>query len=229
MIGMAEDADLVDEIGRTGALANLPSHWDDRAMLIREAERIDMECVVRGYLAGAGWAEYEAHGTLNGAPLPKGLRSAEKLPEPLFTPSTKAEEGHDIPLTEAEAINLVGQDLHTQLKETSIAIYERARQHAAERGMILVDTKFEFGFVDGDLTLIDEVLTPDSSRFWDAEEWHPGAFPPAYDKQHLREWLMKTDWNREPPPPKVPADVMEMTRQRYISAFEQLTGMKFSV
>ena len=228
MISMAEDADMVDEIGRNGALEHLPSHWNDRAMLIREANRIDMECVVRGYLAGAGWAEYEAHGTLNGAPLPKGLRPAEKLPEPLFTPSTKAEEGHDIPLTEAEAINLVGQDLHTQLKETSIAIYERARQHAADRGMILVDTKFEFGFVDGNLTLIDEVLTPDSSRFWDAEEWHPGKFPPAFDKQHLREWLMETDWNREPPPPKIPQDVMNMTRQRYISAFERLTGEAFS-
>ena len=227
MIGMADDYAVREKIGDTGALADLPDAWQDRAMLIREAERIDMECVVRGYLAGAGWAEYEAHGTLNGEKLPEGLRPAEKLPEPMFTPSTKAESGHDIPLTESEAIDLVGADLHARLKKVSIQIYERARQHAAERGMILVDTKFEFGFVNGKLTLIDEVLTPDSSRFWDAEDWEPGSFPPAYDKQHLREWLMQTEWNREPPPPQVPPDVLNMTRRRYISAYERLTGTWF--
>ena len=227
MIGMADDYDVREKIGDVGALADLPNAWQDRAMLIREAERIDMECVVRGYLAGAGWAEYESHGTLNGAKLPEGLRPAEKLPEPMFTPSTKAESGHDIPLTESEAIDLVGADLHARLKEVSIQIYKRAHQHAAERGMILVDTKFEFGFVNGKLTLIDEVLTPDSSRFWDAEDWEPGSFPPAYDKQHLREWLMQTEWNREPPPPQVPPDVLNMTRQRYISAYERLTGTWF--
>ena len=227
MIGMADDSQAVAEVGRIGALAHLPREWSNRSMLIREAKRIDMECVVRGYLAGAGWAEYEAHGTLNGAPLPKGLRAAERLPEPLFTPSTKPEEGHDLPLTDADAKDLVGADLHETLKQTSIAIYERARDHASERGMILVDTKFEFGFVDGELTLIDEVLTPDSSRFWDADEWHPGSFPPAYDKQHLREWLVSSGWDREPPPPKIPTDVMEMTKQRYVSAYERLTGNTF--
>ena len=227
MIAMADDAESVANLGRTGALAHLPSEWNDRAMLIREADRIDMECVVRGYLAGAGWAEYEAHGTLNGGALPKGLCPAEKLPEPMFTPSTKAEEGHDFPLTEDDAIDLVGADLHEQLKRVSIEIYGRARRHAAERGMILVDTKFEFGFVDGNLTLIDEVLTPDSSRFWDADDWQPGAFPPAYDKQHLREWLIESGWDREPPPPSVPSDVLGMTRQRYISAYERLTGSTF--
>ena len=224
MIGMAGESNYE----RRGALAHLPSEWNDRAMLIREAGRIDMECVVRGYLAGAGWAEYEACGTLNGAKLPEGLRPAERLPEPLFTPSTKAEEGHDLPLTEAEALELVGAELHEELKRVSIEIYERARRHASVRGMILVDTKFEFGFVDGNLTLIDEVLTPDSSRFWDATEWKPGAFPPAYDKQHLREWLIESDWNREPPPPKVPSEVLDMTRQRYISAYERLTGSTFN-
>ena len=227
MIAMADDAESVANLGRTGALAHLPSEWNDRVMLIREADRIDMECVVRGYLAGAGWAEYEAHGTLNGAALPKGLHPAEQLPEPMFTPSTKAEEGHDLPLTEDDAIDLVGADLHEQLKRVSIEIYGRARQHASERGMILVDTKFEFGFVDGNLTIIDEVLTPDSSRFWDADDWQPGAFPPAYDKQHLREWLIECGWDREPPPPRVPNDVLEMTRQRYISAYERLTGSTF--
>ena len=223
MIAIVSDSDLE----RSGALTYLPPEWNDRAMLIREADRIDMECVVRGYLAGAGWAEYETHGTLNGAELPAGLRPAERLPEPMFTPSTKAEEGHDLPLTEAEAIDLVGAELFQKLKRVSIEIYKRAHQHAADRGMILVDTKFEFGFVDGNLTLIDEVLTPDSSRFWDAEDWKPGAFPPAYDKQHLREWLIESGWNREPPPPKVPSEVLDMTRQRYISAYERLTGSTF--
>ncbi len=228
MISMADDDAAADEIGHLGALARLPEAWKDRAMLIHEAQRIDMECVVRGYLAGSGWAEYEAHGTLNGAKLRSGLRAAERLPEPMFTPSTKAEEGHDRPLTEFEAIELVGEELHEQLKNVSIEIYERARQHAADRGMILVDTKFEFGFVNDELTLIDEVLTPDSSRFWDSDEWQPGAFPPAYDKQHLREWLIESGWNREPPPPDVPNEVLQMTRQRYISAYERLTGNTFT-
>lgn len=228
MIGMAGERKVAEKVGRVGALAHLPDVWNERSMIIREADRIDMECVVRGYLAGAGWAEYEAHGTLNGEKLPSGLRAAEQLNEPMFTPSTKAEEGHDLPLTETEAVSLVGEELHEQLKQVSIGIYERAREHANERGMILVDTKFEFGFVDGELTLIDEVLTPDSSRFWDAADWKPGSFPPAYDKQHLREWLMESGWNREPPPPDVPEGVMDMTRQRYISAFERLTGSSFN-
>lgn len=227
MIGMAGDESVCGPMGRDGAFAHLPDAWCDRAMIIHEADRIDMECVVRGYLAGSGWAEYEAHGTLNGAEMPSGLKPAERFPQPLFTPSTKPEEGHDLPLTEAEAIELVGEDLHERLKRVSIEIYERARQHAIERGMILVDTKFEFGFVNGKLTLIDEVLTPDSSRFWDIEDWEPGSFPPAYDKQHLREWLIESGWDREPPPPKVPNDVMEMTRQRYISAYERVTGLTF--
>lgn len=227
MIGMASDGFVCGAIDHDGALARLPDAWRDQTMIIHEADRIDMECVVRGYLAGSGWAEYDAHGTLNGAELPSGLRPAEKFSQPMFTPSTKAEGGHDIPLTEAEAIELVGENLHERLKRVSIEIYERAREHAIERGMILVDTKFEFGFVNGELTLIDEVLTPDSSRFWDVEDWEPGSFPPAYDKQHLREWLIESGWDREPPPPKVPSDVMEMTRQRYISAYERLTGLKF--
>ncbi len=227
MIAMADDADAMRGIERVGALSDLPEGWNNRTMLIREAERIEMECVVRGYLAGAGWAEYEAHGTLNGSTLPTGLRAAERLPEPLFTPSTKAEEGHDQPLTESEAVALVGSELHERLQNTSLAIYERARHHAEQRGIILVDTKFEFGFVDGELTLIDEVLTPDSSRFWDVEDWVPGSFPPAYDKQHLREWLLQSGWNREPPPPTVPQQVLQMTRQRYISAYERLTESSF--
>ena len=227
MIAMADDVEGIRDIERVGAFAHLPEAWNNRTMLIREADRIEMECVVRGYLAGAAWSEYEANGTLNGAPLPSGLRAAERFPEPLFTPSTKAEEGHDMPLTESDAVALVGPELHEQLKNTSIAIYNRARKYAEKRGIILVDTKFEFGFVDGELTLIDEVLTPDSSRFWDIDDWKPGAFPPAYDKQHLREWLIQNEWNREPPPPTVPDEVWQMTRERYVSAYERLTESSF--
>ncbi len=228
MIAMASDADEMIDVPKVGALKHLPAEWRSRTMLIREAERIDMECVVRGYLAGSGWSEYEKSGTLNGRAMPSGLRPADKLSEPAFTPSTKPSAGHDLPLTESEAIELVGADLYSRLKVISIEIYERARAHALQRGMILADTKFEFGFVDGELTLIDEVLTPDSSRFWDLEEWQPGSFPSAYDKQHLREWLLTTGWNLKPPPPAVPREVMEMTRQRYISAFNRLTGYAFN-
>ena len=227
MIAMADDDFGMRDVSLNGALADLPDSWRSRTMIIREADRIDMECVVRGYLAGSAWSEYESNGTLNGARLPEGLRPAEKFDTPIFTPSTKPTEGHDVPLTEDEAIDLVGKDLHDRLRDVSISIYERARDHAADCGMILVDTKFEFGFVDGELTLIDEVLTPDSSRFWDVADWRPGSFPPAYDKQHLREWLMSIDWDREPPPPRLPEEVVDMTRSRYVSAFERLTGRKF--
>ena len=224
MVCTADDAAGMSGVPNQGALAHLPDDWRERSMVVRRAERIDMECVVRGYLAGAGWQEYADHGTLNGAPMPDGLLPAAKLPQPVFTPSTKAESGHDIPLRRDEAIDLVGSELHDQLETVSIQLYEAAAAHAERAGMILVDTKFEFGFVDGVLTLIDEVLTPDSSRFWDMEDWSPGEFPPAFDKQHLREWLIETGWNREPPPPELPQGVVDATRGRYVAAYERLTG-----
>lgn len=224
MVCMADDSDSVAQVPREGALAHLPDDWRARSMVVRRADRIDMECVVRGYLAGAGWQEYAERGTLNGAPLPTGLEPAARLPEPVFTPSTKAEEGHDLPLTRGEAQRLVGPTLHDALEAISVLLYERAAAHASEVGMILVDTKFEFGFVNGELTLIDEVLTPDSSRFWNASDWSPGEFPPAFDKQHLREWLTASGWNREPPPPTLPESVIDATRRRYVAAYERLTG-----
>ena len=224
MVCMADDSDSVAQVPREGALAHLPDDWRARSMVVRRADRIDMECVVRGYLAGAGWQEYAERGTLNGAPLPTGLEQAARLPEPVFTPSTKAEEGHDLPLTRGEAQRLVGPALHDALEAISVRLYEQASGHAAEVGMILVDTKFEFGFVNGELTLIDEVLTPDSSRFWNAADWSPGEFPPAFDKQHLREWLTASGWNREPPPPTLPESVIDATRRRYVAAYERLTG-----
>lgn len=224
MVCMADDAGAIARVPLDGMLTELPDGWRSRSMLVRRAERIDMECVVRGYLAGAGWQEYADSGTLNGALMPDALLPASKLDEPIFTPSTKAEDGHDIPLSRDDAQRLVGPELHQRLEDVSLLLYERASAHAEDAGMILVDTKFEFGFVDGELTLIDEVLTPDSSRFWDAADWSPGEFPPAFDKQHLREWLTETGWNREPPPPELPAHVIDATRGRYVAAYERLTG-----
>ncbi len=224
MVGLADDRHVLAAITRTGALAALPAGVAPQSMVIRRAKRIDMECVVRGYLAGSAWAEYKTSGTLNAAPMPKGLREAERLPRPLFTPSTKAESGHDLPLSRAAGEALVGKDLYARLESASLAVYDAAAAHAVTRGMIIADTKMEFGFINGELTLIDELLTPDSSRFWDAQDWKPGATPPAYDKQFVRNWLINSGWNKEPPAPSLPADIIEKTRSRYIEAYRRLTG-----
>jgi len=224
MVALASDAAAIAGVPLTGALAELPQEWGRRAMVIRKAERIDIECVVRNYLAGSAWAEYRQSGTMNGAPLPSSLREVERLAEPVFTPSTKAESGHDMPLSRSEGEDLVGKDLYRTLEERSIAVFSAAHRHAERKGMILADTKFEFGYVDGELTLIDEVLTPDSSRFWDADDWEPGSTPPAYDKQYLRDWLLQSGWNREPPAPSLPQEVVDRTRQRYLEAYRRLTG-----
>jgi phosphoribosylaminoimidazole-succinocarboxamide synthase len=195
-----------------------------RSMLVRRAERVDAECVVRGYLAGSGWAEYGSTGAVCGHPLPPGLREADRLPEPIFTPSTKAEVGHDENITRDELGRLVGADLAKQLEERSIALYAEGARRAEEVGLILADTKFEFGFIDGELAVIDEVLTPDSSRFWDAERYAPGSSPPSFDKQFVRDFVAASGWNKEPPAPNLPDDVIAGTRDRYVAAYERLTG-----
>lgn len=229
MVGVVSDSDAVGDVPRTGAFAELPDGYERRSMVIKLAERIDMECVVRNYLAGSAWVEYQESGTMNGAQLPSGMREAERLPEPMFTPSTKAEHGHDLPLSRKEGENLVGAELYRTLEAKSIEVFSAAHSHAEGKGMILADTKFEFGFIDGELTLIDEVLTPDSSRFWDVNEWKPGTTPPAYDKQYLRDWLLKQDWNREPPAPELPPVVVAQTQKRYLSAYERLTGSSLTI
>ena len=208
----------------TGALLELTPELARRSMVIKKAERFDIECVVRNYLAGSAWAEYEESGTMNGMPLPPGMKAADQFPEPVFTPSTKAEYGHDEALTPAEAKNLVGVEVHDLLKEKSLEVFQVAHDHAAERGMILADTKFEFGIVDGNLTIIDEVLTPDSSRFWDMNDWYPGRFPPAFDKQFLRAWLLGINWGCEPPPPTLPQEVVDQTQVRYLESYRRLSG-----
>ena len=195
-----------------------------RVTLARRARRIDAECVVRGYLAGSGWAEYRGTGRVGGHELPAGLREADRLPEPIFTPSTKAEVGHDENITREQLAEMVGADLAGELERRSLALYRAGAKRAAEVGLILADTKFEFGWINGEVALIDELLTPDSSRFWDAALYEPGASPPSFDKQYVRDFVAGSGWNREPPAPRLPGEVIEGTRERYATAYERLTG-----
>ncbi len=198
-----------------------------RSMVVRRADVIPVECVVRGHLYGSSWREYQDGGGPTTEHLPDGLRLADRLPEPIFTPATKATSGHDENLDEAGGRAILGDDRYELLKDRSIAIYETAAHHAAARGVILADTKFEFGVVDGEVILIDEVLTPDSSRYWPADEWHPGEVVPSFDKQFVRDWLDSTGWDHTPPAPPLPADVIAGTRGRYVEAYERITDSSF--
>jgi phosphoribosylaminoimidazole-succinocarboxamide synthase len=199
-----------------------------RAMLCRRAEMLPIECIVRGYLSGSAWKEYRTSGTMHGTALPTGLREAERLPEPVFTPSTKADVGHDENISFEAAVDLVGEELATRARDVSLELYRRGAEWAAERGIIVADTKFELGLVDGELVVADEVLTPDSSRFWPADRWSPGATPPSFDKQPLRDHLDGLDWDKAPPPPPLPPDVVDATRARYVAAYELVTGRSFA-
>jgi phosphoribosylaminoimidazole-succinocarboxamide synthase len=203
-----------------------PAYLAGRSMIVNKARRISIECVVRGYLAGSAWAEYQQYGTVSGQPLPKGLQESQELPEPLFTPTTKAESGHDQPLSMDEMRRLAGKSIAEEIKEKSLAIYNYAQEYARTRGIIIADTKMEFGMVNDQLILIDELLTPDSSRFWDAEQYRVGQSQPSYDKQPVRDWLTGSGWNGEPPAPMLPPDVIEATARRYRQAYERLTEKK---
>ena len=195
-----------------------------RAMLVRKARVVPIECVARGYLAGSGWQEYAERGTVCGAALPAGLRESERLPEPIFTPATKAESGHDENITFERVEELVGRKTAARLRDDTLQLYSLARDYAAERGVLIADTKFEWGEIDGEITLIDEVLTPDSSRFWPAEGYAPGRPQSSFDKQYVRDWLTQSGWNREPPPPELPEDVVLKTSEKYLQAYELITG-----
>ena len=199
-----------------------------RAMLVRTTRPLRLECVVRGYVFGGGWNEYRAQGTVGGFAVPTGLQQAEKLPAPLFTPTTKADAGHDLPLTAAEAIELVGADLYDRVKDVSLRLYERGARHAELCGLILADTKFEFGELDGELLVIDEMMTPDSSRYWPEDAYAPGTSPPSFDKQYVRDYMDSTGWNHEPPAPRMPAEVIANTRAKYVEAYELVTGEPFA-
>jgi phosphoribosylaminoimidazole-succinocarboxamide synthase len=204
----------------------LPQMLMGRSMVVLKAQRIPVECVVRGYLAGSAWSEYKKSGTIGGQKAPKGIKESQELPEPIFTPTTKAEEGHDMPLNQEQLADLVGNRAAVELEKKSKALYHYAREYAVERGIIIADTKFEFGFNDKEIILIDEALTPDSSRFWDAELYKPGRPQPNYDKQYVRDWLIASGWNQKPPAPELPADVVEATAERYREAYMLITGRK---
>ncbi|MBI2078486.1 MAG: phosphoribosylaminoimidazolesuccinocarboxamide synthase [Euryarchaeota archaeon] len=195
-----------------------------RSVLVRKTKPLAIECIVRGYIAGSGWKDYQKSGAICGIKLPTGLKEASKLPEPIFTPSTKAEQGHDVNITEAEAGKVVGADTFAKVREASLRVYQAAADDAAKKGIIIADTKFEFGLLDGKLFLIDEVLTPDSSRFWPADQYRPGSSPPSFDKQFVRDYLESIKWNKQPPAPNLPAHVIEGTTQRYLEAYRRLTG-----
>ncbi len=198
-----------------------------RTSLVRKTKVVPIECVVRGYLAGSGWKEYRARGTVCGQVLPSGLKESDRLPEPIFTPSTKAESGHDENISFEETAKRVGQSIAEELQRRSLAIFQRGAEYALKRGIIIADTKFEWGLVDGQLLLIDEALTPDSSRFWPADQYEPGHGQPSFDKQFVRDWLETTPWDKNSPPPSLPADVVAKTRQKYVEAYERLTGQRF--
>ncbi|HEX8287144.1 MAG TPA: phosphoribosylaminoimidazolesuccinocarboxamide synthase [Pyrinomonadaceae bacterium] len=196
-----------------------------RSMLVRKTKVFPVECVVRGYLEGSGWKDYQATGSICGYDLPKGLEQCSKLPNPIFTPSTKAAAGHDENITERDFKDLIGQDAAARLRELALKIYEQAYQYALTRGIIIADTKFEFGTDEkGNILLIDEVLTPDSSRFWSAADYLPGKPQPSFDKQYVREYLETLNWNKQPPAPELPSEIAEATTQRYLKAYELLTG-----
>jgi phosphoribosylaminoimidazole-succinocarboxamide synthase len=196
-------------------------------MVVRRAEVVRVECVARGYLSGSGWTQYQRSGSVCGVGLPPGIVEAERLGEPIFTPTTKAPEGHDEPLEPDELAGLIGRGLSERLKELTLAIYERAAAVSLERGIILADTKFEFGFSDGELILVDEVCTPDSSRFWPLTGYHPGRPQPSFDKQPVRDWLDATGWDREPPPPELPDEIIRRTSATYVEAYERITEERF--
>jgi phosphoribosylaminoimidazole-succinocarboxamide synthase len=205
-----------------------PDELEGRSMIVKKCTVVPVECVVRGYLVGSGWRDYQRTGAVCGIELPAGLPNCAKLDQPLFTPATKAEAGHDENISFAEMVDVVGSDVALDLKNRSLDVYQRGRDYAAERGIILADTKFEWGWHGDELLLIDEVLTPDSSRFWPADQYEPGKNQPSFDKQFVREYLDSTTWDKNSQPPELPAEIVEKTREKYIEAYERLTGEAFA-
>ena len=201
---------------------------EGRSMLVRKTEVVPIECVVRGYLSGSGWKEYSKQGTVCGLKLPAGLSESDRLPEPIFTPSTKAETGHDENISFEQMVEEVGTEVAEELRQRSLAIYQQGAAEALEKGIIIADTKFEFGRLGDELILIDEVLTPDSSRFWPADAYQPGRGQPSFDKQFVRDWLVESGWDKNSPPPELPADVIARTREKYIEAYRIITGQAFA-
>ena len=226
LVALADAEGAAALLSQNPTLAGVSPELASQAMIVKRAERLDLECIVRGYITGSAWAEYRRQGTVSGQPMPDGLVEGVKFPEPLFTPTTKAEEGHDQNMSPQEVEDLVGAEMAQQLEEASKSVYEFAHDYSQARGIILADTKMEFGLLNGQLILIDELLTPDSSRFWDMEGYAPGKSQPNYDKQFVRDWLLDQGWNQEPPAPELPEDVISRTTERYTEAYRRLTGVE---
>lgn len=216
--------DTVETLKRIYGNSTLPDYLAGRSMIVKKADRIPVEAVVRGYISGSAWAEYKESGTVSGIRLREGLRMSEELPEPMFTPTTKAESGHDLPLSKKELEDLVGKETAQLLAEKSLSLYSFGRDYAIKHGIIIADTKFEFGFINGVFSLIDEILTPDSSRFWYADKYVAGRSQPSLDKQPIRDWLEESGWNKEPPAPMLPQKVIDESSERYKTAYNKLTG-----
>jgi phosphoribosylaminoimidazole-succinocarboxamide synthase len=223
-----DDVHCLDSYLPASKRFSYPPYLRGRSMVVKKIKRIPIECVVRGYISGSAWAEYQEHGTVSGNTMPKGLKESQELSQPLFTPTTKAETGHDQPITMKDIIKLIGLRIAQEIEEKSLSIYNSAREYAQSRGIIIADTKFEFGIDNGQLILIDELLTPDSSRFWDAELYRVGQSQHSFDKQPVRDWLVQAGWNKEPPAPMLPPEVIEVTTKRYLQAYEKLTGRQLA-
>lgn len=203
---------------------NFSEVLEGRSMLVRKGKVVPVECVVRGYLAGSGWADYRKTGKVQGISLPAGLQESDRLPEPIFTPTTKAESGHDMPMTHQELVDGFGAELAKQLETFSLELYIAAAQHAEKSGIIIADTKFEFAWIDGQLTVVDEIFTPDSSRFWPMDAYEPGKGQPSYDKQYIRDYLEQIDWDKQPPAPSLPTEIIGATQEKYLEAYKRITG-----
>ena len=223
LVAMADSREGKEIIATSGTLI-LPDEVISRSMIVQLADRVDVECVARGYITGSAWAEYKRTGTVNGQEMPAGLVEGDRFPEPLFTPTTKADEGHDEPISIEELCGQVGEEFANTLHKTTLNIYQWAHDFALSRGIIIADTKIEFGLRDEKLIIIDELLTPDSSRFWDKASYQPGQSPPNFDKQFVRDWLTEAGWDREPPAPELSDEVIQYTRARYLDAYSYLTG-----
>lgn len=226
LVEVLNDANRLNAYIPTGKRFDYPAYLSGRSMVVKKVKRLPVECVARGYLSGSAWEEYERHGTISGLPVPKGLKQSQELPQPLFTPTTKAEEGHDLPISMEEVGKLVGETIAEEMKQKTLAIYSYAQGYALARGIIIADTKFEFGLEDDRLIIIDEMLTPDSSRIWETKLYKVGKSQPSYDKQPVRDWLANSGWDKEPPAPMLPPEVIEATSRRYQRAYERLTGKR---
>ena len=226
LICLADASEVITRYQGNELLSSVSSQLASQAMIVRKAQRIDIECIVRGYITGSAWAEYRRVGTVSGKPMPEGLVEGLPFPKPIFTPTTKAEEGHDQNMSDQEVVDMVGPEMALRLEEASLAVYAFAQEYAHTRGIILADTKMEFGTLDGELILIDELLTPDSSRFWDMEGYAPGKSQPNYDKQFVRDYLLEQGWNQEPPAPQLPPEVVSKTSERYLEAYYRITGQR---